>query len=353
VEFSLPAKNDIRGMAWRPNALFVLNVIVFVLTGWMSSVNVQLAKYHNIDSAGVIMFAYGVGNALTILVDPAPFCLSKQSCAPLLAAGFADAVANIFFSVSLLLAGSMYHTIIYSSLPVVVAVVRKVVLGNDLTLLKWVALVGMVVGLVLTVKDAQTDFHSKAEPDAADAKLLVGVVASFMCVVVMSGNYVVSEWALTHQYAPSEPQLTWACGCFGMIIGAIFMSIERDDITSQWSMLSSADVTNVAFLVISLAIGTGVHMLTFFWICRHSSDGSVFLGVLQGVRAVVVLVYGAFALCEYQKSQCMTPSKSVSVSVVMLTVAVFLVADTLPPFFRPKASTPLLAEGVGPKYTSH
>merc|ERR1712070_870791 len=79
--------------------------------------------------------------------------------------GLLDVLANFLFSVSLIKAGSAYHTVIYSSLTIFVALLRRL-LGRYISTIQWTAILFVVVGLVLTVYNVEDDVDSIHAIDA-------------------------------------------------------------------------------------------------------------------------------------------------------------------------------------------
>lgn len=301
---------------------------VFVLTGWCVAVNVQVIRYYNMDDMGLVAFAFGMGNLLVIFLDHEPLN-DTAKLKKMALAGTSDAISNLIFALSLILAGSMYHTVVYASLPIWVVVARRFALQETISTIKFISICFSVGGLLLVFNAGKTDSDAERNHAGADSNLLLGIALSVVCVAVMACNYTLQEWAQKSSNAPSDYQLTWAGGLMGVLTAGCVMAINSRHILAQVTESTSSGFQWCLFLYVTAMGATGIHMITWYWLCRYSEDGSVLLGVLQGVRTVVVVIHGAMYLCQHQQSQCITRSKLTALAVVAAGVTLYLSANKL------------------------
>ena len=72
---------------------------------------------------------------------------------------------------------------------------------------------------------------------------------------------------------------------------------------------------------VALVLMNLVHFVCFFNLI--SALGSTTTGIMKGIQSVLVFVISHYAFCSYQKSQCFTPAKGLSLIVVVCGVLTY------------------------------
>jgi len=118
-------------------------------------------------------------------------------------------------------------------------------------------------------------------------------------------------------------------GVIGLALSLLYHAIYT---APRWQELVAGPVAEegstpgyLALLFITQAFSNFAHNVSWFVVCER--EGSVATGLLQGGKAVALLLGSAAAFCHRQESQCLTPSK--------VAATVIVVGGTLLYYWRP------------------
>ena len=154
----------------------------------------------------------------------------------------------------------------------------------------------------------------------------LGVIQIFIGSMFHSLTYILSEFLLKRSSDPIMPEmLSTLMGLGGVLVFGFWQLIYTipnyqvlilDNIASKGGNIHVIIATVVILIVVNF-----IHAVCFFNLLEIV--GSTTTGVLKGCQSVLVFAISHFAFCSFQKSQCFTPEKGLSLMMVCVGVIVY------------------------------
>jgi len=216
-----------------------------------------------------------------------------------------------------MLAGSGVFAIIYSSVTVWCAVLSRLILKRVMTTTQWVAVFTVFFGLVIS------GFGARSE----GGQVALGVCFICFGAVGHGCSHVLSELVSTHG-EKIPPQINSAVQ--GLTAVALVGGWQIAYTLPHWGDISGpaseagTSALHGGKLLVGLAIGNLIHAASFFHLLAHI--GATSAGLVKAVQAVAVFLLSHKMYCEQDPSQCLTPTKTLSLVVVVSGVLAYVFA---------------------------
>ncbi|OZJ04782.1 hypothetical protein BZG36_01843 [Bifiguratus adelaidae] len=211
-----------------------------------------------------------------------------------------DLCANFLVTVGFFYVGSGMYQVIYSSVVIWCAIMNFLLMGRSLTMLQWGAIVGTSCGLAISALGRGGDDTTSA------ATLLVGILLTLGGTLFYSCVYVYADFILSNSNPPPLP--TRVCFTMGLYctsmsaIWVLFYTLPHwDELIHIKAGVASSSIW-LGYLTIVLA--STCHAWNYYELIDRT--GSVAVGVLQGLRAILVFVISHYWFCRSDSAQCFT-----------------------------------------------
>ena len=221
---------------------------------------------------------------------------------PIALADFSD---KYFMAWALTYAGSGLYIVIFSSLTVFTALIRRCFLKRKLLPVQWLAIVVINIGLGLTSLNAEFGHFSWT--------IAGGIAASLTCALTDAIFYVLCERALTQvpeDKRPSENDICTVHGLIGGTLTAVYLFVywqagkwetwvddyRNDTLTRTKGAHEGGTGSEITILWACLGIVYWLHYLTFYYCTGLAS--SVASGVNKAAQATLVFVTTDLFFCR-------------------------------------------------------
>lgn len=166
-------------------------------------------------------------------------------------------------------------------------------------------------------------------PPKEHQKYTVGICLTLLGTMLYAIGYVTTE-LIFRKYSVTEHEICLGVGGFGLIYSSLYIIIYT---IPRWStlvlepILERAGTSHVpawdllGLLYLCLLASCCLHQWAFFSLI-HSS-GATSTGVLQGIRAIIVLLVSSWLYCSQDAQQCFTFQKGCVSLIVALGVIIF------------------------------
>ncbi|RUS13106.1 hypothetical protein BC937DRAFT_86346 [Endogone sp. FLAS-F59071] len=198
-----------------------------------------------------------------------------------------DVVANFLVTVGFFYIGSGMYQVIYSSVVIWCAIFSYFFMGRRLTTAQWVAIFGTSAGL--TVSTLGSGFKGGSE----------------------AGVYVLAGHILTP--SPSYPVpspfrlcfwIGFYCLCYSLVWVIGYTLPRRDEL---FHLREGTSIEEIGWCYAVLAVASLVHAVNYYELIEKT--GPVSVGVLNGLRAILVFGLSHYWYCETDTAQCFTVYK--------------------------------------------
>eukprot|EP01052_Picozoa_sp_SAG31_P030532 SAG31_NODE_3137_length_4632_cov_3.575871_3_plen_310_part_00 len=287
-------------MVWSSSARFWFHHISFCSTGVCQTISQGYLARHGLNNptSGLLLLPTYLGMAMAF---PVLFRAEHQTSRPRFDPKFViitlmDLLGQLFITLSVIWAGGQIFMLAYSSITVLVALLKLWILDKNQTSQQWLGLGIITGGIMVNMAEAGGE-----TTDSVGIGVLAAVVAAACYAVV----YVVSEKTLVpgHDTAPSPASLCAFDGVVNSYIIGFFIIVHTGP---QWELLISANVVakggqygSIASVVVLLMIAAGVHNWSLFELQEVS--GAVAAGVNKAVQTVSVFVAADICFCSVCK----------------------------------------------------
>ncbi|ORX97917.1 hypothetical protein K493DRAFT_406759 [Basidiobolus meristosporus CBS 931.73] len=275
---------------------------LFLFTGVFQTLSTQWLFYQG--AADKLSFltigANYVGMTLVNYLIPRqeearPVTNSRFPWLPVVTVALFDFGGNVFAAAGLFLVGSGIFQVIYSSVVVFTALLSRVILKRQLSLLQWLSLLVITLGLGLSALGTSRS--------GEDGDVLMGSLLVFSCTLMFASVYVTNEKVVSKPGAPTPEEIcTW--------------SLVRQPIETH-----GGNPVHISICYGLLVLASFGHSFTYFRLL--GSVGAVSTGVLQALRAISVFLASSFAFCSRDTHQCFTREKAISTAIVVMGVTGF------------------------------
>ena len=231
--------------------------------------------------------------------------------------------------VSITIAGSGLYTVLYSSVIVFVAALRRVVIGKRVSWFMLGGIAVIVAGLATTMAD-QGVLDRLGEKGG---DLWIGIVGGLGSALGYAGYYVMAEGVLVGKGdrppAATPATVGVAEGYLGTLIVAPYVLFFTG---ANWRSLvttnvvdANADPLTVMAVECVLIVVNGLHILAFLILVRHTD--AIAAGVNKAVQTVSTFVMSSAFYCARDETQCLSGAKGASLAVVTAGVLLYTAAS--------------------------
>jgi len=275
---------------------------------------------------------------------------------PLVVASVCDWLGTVGTTIGLTLSGSAIFGIVFSSVSIWAALFARALLGRVLSGTQMAGIAIVTAGLVVS------GWGENAETEEGQ-RVVLGIWLSVAGTICLGLEYVLIEMAMETARAEAairralregndrggdkEDGDEWEdedededdeflvmdymvyMGVIGLALSLLYHAVYT---APRWQELVAGPVAEegstpgyLAVLFITQAFSNFAHNLSWFVVVER--EGSVATGLLQGGKAVALLLGSAAAFCHRQQSQCLTPTK--------IAATVIVVGGTLLFYWRP------------------
>ena len=246
-------------------------------------------------------------------------------------AAFCDFLGSILTAIGLFYTGSGLYQVLYSSVVIFTAVLCKIFLDKPLSTRQWISVVLVSFGLALSA-------GSKNEDVSDAASLIIGSIFVILGTILVASAYVIDQKVIGDNLAESD-ELCYLTGCYSTIFTLLYFliyTIPRFDIliTSEVDRLNGS-WNQIIITFLALVVINWLHNYCYFAVVEKV--GSVKIGILQSLRAILVFFFSALLFCNTHSEQCFTFYKGISSCIVIGSVLLFIMSPYRPP--RPKTYT--------------
>jgi len=235
-----------------------------------------------------------------------------------------DIMCCIVSFISLVQAGSAIFQLVYSSIIIITATFRHFIIPNKkLSVQQWIACVIVTGGLFLSGFGQNGSKHSESSSNLTNVSMAFGqLLWPLITTILYSIEYVMIEKLLQGKDAPSDNELCYKMGFYGLIVSCSYILIK---VIPNWDSLFIHNITihhgSGLLVLISylwIFISNFAHNWSYFQLLKNS--GAVSTGINQALRAVGVFVISGICFCDLQESQCFNSFKFLSLIIVMVGV---------------------------------
>jgi len=300
--------------------LLVLILAAYIASGVCQPVLIELLAYNGMCEKNTMLFVLPnyIGMSLSFLMNFRNSCRQgKIQWTTICILSSVDIISQYLNFTGLVNAGSLIFTVIYSSVTVYTAIFSYIFLNRQLHSMQWVAVFLIMIGLI---------FGGRGAAELGGKDVWLGVIQIFIGSMFHSLTYILSEFLLKNASEPIAPELlSTLMGLGGVIVFGIWQIIYTipnfqiliiDSIASK-----NGSINVIIFTVIILTLVNFIHAICFFNLLEIV--GSTTTGVLKGVQSVLVFGISHFAFCTFQKSQCFSPEKGISLFIVVIGVILY------------------------------
>lgn len=226
-----------------------------------------------------------------------------------------DVIGATFSLLGVISAGSGLYQVVYSSLLVFAAILRRTILGRVLRRAQWFGLLITTAGLAVSALQGNEDNSDTAD---GSSDVAAGFVFTLLSTLCYSLNYILFEKALTTGKVtpPTPQQVCVMTGVFGTLLNAVYIAVFVLRDLDQF--VPTASATYVAVLYGAYTLCAWLHNITFFELLTTS--GAVSTGILQALRAISVFLLSSALYCSSDPNQCMNSAKFFSLVLVVIGV---------------------------------
>uniref|UniRef100_A0A7S0BGI9 EamA domain-containing protein n=1 Tax=Rhodosorus marinus TaxID=101924 RepID=A0A7S0BGI9_9RHOD len=213
----------------------------------------------------------------------------------------------IAFAVGLLglsYAGSGLYQIVHSGSTVSTAILTTICLKKRLTIMQWMFVATITIGLVIAAEQPDV-------PKDSYATVINGVIFTLTSCLFYSLNYVVVEYFLSSSSGestsfppPTGPELSLYTHGTCLVVFCIYIGIHT---VPNWTQLVTKSIEvhhGNSFRILGLYFGifasSFLHAIAYYDVI--ASLGAVYIGIMGAVRSVSVFAASAMFFCELQVS---------------------------------------------------
>lgn len=343
---------------------------VFCISGVMCVMLAQWEDYHGLGgnsnvpvsrTTGLPALPCFLGSAMAvgflfkshIGIDGVPHRMFDSRMILITFCGLLGEVSN---QASIVLAGSLTFTVVYSSLTIWAALLGIPMLRKAPNKWQWAAMVVIVLGLLASaashtavhlkhaphMNHTNASFHHEAmlrqtASQSADRTYLLGAAAGLVGSMSYALMYVLIEVVSKEHDSPPAEVL---CAFFGVVNTCITVVYIVAWDGPRWKDLVSDQVSGtygeLAWVYFLLVITSFVHFLTFFQVSQMSA---VMAGINKAAQAVCCFAAGHVFYCSSDPEQCLNRNKALAMTVVVGGVLGFSFAKTLSHAHHPGTTT--------------
>ena len=238
-----------------------------------------------------------------------------------------DLLSGMLLSGGLMLTGGSIFVVLYNSVPVWTVLQARLFLGKRPGLRQVIGVILVSVGLASNVFGSQIKLADNTSMRAIATGSAMALLGSFLHATM----FILTEATLNAPSASPISSKVWCSllGCSEACFMAVWVSMgtaiwgfrDTDSDPDPASHSYSASSTTFACGFISLFLVSTVHAASFFGLLQQV--GAVGAALLKGLQTVVVVVVSAILFCANEDSQCLTPTKSLSLVLVLSGMMVY------------------------------
>lgn len=236
------------------------------------------------------------------------------------------------------IAGSGLYQVVFSGATVFTALLTTFFLRKRLTLLQWLSVALITLGLMITAEQV-----AHMPSDAATASLISGIMFVLVSCLFYSTNYVIAEYLLDSHHTPDSCEdsqslpppsgldLSLYTGGSCLIIFLVYVLAHT---VPNWNTLVTTSIarhhgnTTLIFeYYVYLCIASFFHAISHYDVV--ATVGAVPVGVLNALRAVSVFAVSSWLFCSHQASQCYNSRKGISTAVVVGGAVAYSLASSV------------------------
>eukprot|EP01114_Cavostelium_apophysatum_P020640 TRINITY_DN6975_c0_g1_i1.p1 TRINITY_DN6975_c0_g1~~TRINITY_DN6975_c0_g1_i1.p1 ORF type:complete len:343 (+),score=23.41 TRINITY_DN6975_c0_g1_i1:254-1282(+) len=316
----------------------LVNQIIFLLTGIITTIGNQYVTYSGAASQGTLLPVavtyYGMALAYFLPRDKIAPGLQQQDVAlipqskavmvKIIVFSFVDFLANGLGNFGIIYAGSGIYQVVHSAVVSFTAVWASVFLGKKLSLRQWGAIAIVTFGLLLSAIGSVRS-EGPAHHDADSGHVVKGFLLTLLSTLLFSSIYCLAEHILTTVNAPSPQQLQTMAGGYCALIISTYLSIytlpRYKELIVERVQDERGDVPMILLVYTILLLSAFGHAVTYFRLM--GSVGAVSTGILQALRAVSVFFISAVLFCDKHSNQCFNKYKGLATLMVVLGILLF------------------------------
>mmetsp|Transcript_22347 Transcript_22347/g.32478 ORF Transcript_22347/g.32478 Transcript_22347/m.32478 type:complete len:384 (+) Transcript_22347:99-1250(+) len=229
-----------------------------------------------------------------------------------------DIIAQTMNYTGSTMAGPTIFAIIYSSVTVWCAILSRLILHRRMSCLQWIGVLMVFGGLTITAIGS-----ASLGPKVYHGAALVTAGSALHALM-----YVLSESVMkTTDMVPMKYCAIFGCvGCaFYFTWQMMYTRTHLAELVLQPMAEADTSYGYAVGILVSIAIMSLVHSLTFFFTVKHFPGGATSAGVMKALQAVLVFVATSIVFCGRLggAEMCFTIAKCISLVVVVVGVLVF------------------------------
>ncbi|KAL7528879.1 hypothetical protein ACHAXR_004643, partial [Thalassiosira sp. AJA248-18] len=295
---------------------------VYVLSGVTQPLLMELAKQAGLadKSCQIYMQAYYFGTASVVLLARNDEKLSWNTTYKTGAVATIDIIAQTMNYSGATMAGPTIFAIVYSSVTIWCALLSRVLLKREMSLLQWLSVVVVFFGLGIT------GFSSlDLGPEVATGTALVAIGSALHALM-----YVLSEVVMNNEKevvsAKKYCAVYGSVACSGYFLWQMFYTRHHfNDLILEPMRTAGTTYWHALAILLAIASMSLVHSITFFHTVKYLPGGSTSAGVLKALQAVLVFAATSLMFCNRfgGEEMCFTIDKMVSLCIVVAGVVLF------------------------------
>ncbi|KAJ5070706.1 hypothetical protein M0811_01686 [Anaeramoeba ignava] len=260
----------------------------------------------------------------TLSLNPKTSPQSRKTVARIVLLTIIDLSGNVTTIIGLVYSGSGIYQVVYSSVIVFAGVLAEKFLHKKLTKFQWIGIGLIIFGLFFSVVFSGSNTGS-------NSTVLFGIFMTLISAFLYAISYTFSEYLITSEQVSSPFELCSYMGKISSLLVTLYIFVV---VMPNWGNLVSEPIEKkvgnpylifVTYLL--LIFGAFFHNISYFSILE--TNGSVIIGIMQAIRAVLVFIFSSFFYCGIQSSQCYTFAKFFATLFVFFGTITYSAGETI------------------------
>lgn len=293
-------------------------IVSFVVSGASSPILIQVIAINGgaEHSTMLVLLPSCIGMSLSIMTNMPAVGKGTINWKLILVLIVIDLLSARLTVQGMIDAGSTIYTVVHCSITLFTALFAVLIMKRHLQLAQWCGIGIVTLGLCILGVGCSAESPLVTE----------GIVLILLGSMIHSFSYILVEHLLVFTSDPIAPELLCAIlgaagGSVNVVWQVLYTLPRYHELIVREIALHQGDVRTLAIAYFALTVAACVNATCFYNLLHRV--GSATTGVMKGLQAVATFVSSHFAFCSIQQSQCFTPVKGVSLSVVLLGVMIY------------------------------
>ncbi|CAD2100104.1 hypothetical protein YYG_03689 [Plasmodium vinckei petteri] len=295
-------------------------LILFVISYCVQPMLIDTIKYNGCANSSTFIFL--IPHYLSmVMVGFLPTKYKLQDCEwkKILFISVMDLINQVLKKVGLIYSGSALYVIIDSSTLIFTAMWRKIILKKNLLIFQLIGILLITFGIAIKSNTLKVEIHEEE---------IIGSIFIILSNILTGLIFVLNEKYMHKMDGPNIVCLMGTfCSCVIFFWTFIWTIPNFDNLILKNIIKNNGNVNTIILAFICLFLFNFVTSATLWYIMK--TKGSLYIGILKGLKVVIIFVFSHIFFCKYDSKQCLNLHSSLSVAFCMTGVIVYSYNDYL------------------------